>query len=167
MTTKEPVRGRAFATLPTDVFTGFPVHVNARWCLMDNRQALQMSRAASHRRMSDFNRILIEDTLAHLWAELLLDVKEIGLDSASFYALWPGAHTLSDPWSRINKTFYTRMHAAESCALLNPGPPQQRFGSTPCSSNMRACVCVCVCVCVCATACMLVWVVTDTFANWK
>ena len=32
--------GMAFATLPTRIMTGYPVHVNARWALSDNRKAL-------------------------------------------------------------------------------------------------------------------------------
>ncbi|EGD75783.1 hypothetical protein PTSG_07901 [Salpingoeca rosetta] len=142
-TTPLPLQGRAFATLPTEVSTGYPVHVNARWCLMDNRQALQTSQAASHKRMSDFNRVLIQDTLAHLWAELLLELRELGLSAATYYALWPGSDStpLAEPWSLVLSPFYKHMHKNASCMLMRsplsqhpaaahhhqqPPPPQQQ-----------------------------------------
>ena len=88
--------GGAFATLPTQAKTGYPVHVNARWCLNDNRTRLVADDSHSNRPRAKWNAALIEDAVASLWAELLVELRgrEPPLPNASYYALFPTSATL-------------------------------------------------------------------------
>ena len=43
----DAAKGMSFATLPTGILTGYPVHVNARWALSDNRKAIVAGNMAS------------------------------------------------------------------------------------------------------------------------
>ena len=70
-----PFVGRAFATLPTEMQTGYPVHVNARWCLENNRTSLKSGAAQSVQVQVHFNHAMIQDTVATLWTELLVELK--------------------------------------------------------------------------------------------
>ena len=81
--------GRAFATLPTQMKTGYPVHVNARWCLENNRTSLKQGTAQSNRTQVQFNHAMIQDTVANLWMELLVELKSADLPMLSYYGLWP------------------------------------------------------------------------------
>eukprot|EP01052_Picozoa_sp_SAG31_P014459 SAG31_NODE_899_length_11146_cov_7.265049_4_plen_2267_part_00 len=87
--------GRAFATLPTQMKTGYPVHVNARWCLENNRTSLKQGAAQSDRTQVQFNHAMIQDTVANLWMELLVQLKSAQLPMVSYYGLWPRLATES------------------------------------------------------------------------
>jgi hypothetical protein len=112
--------GRAFATLPTQMVTGYPCHVNARWCLGNNRVALKTGTALSDKVQVEWNRALIADTCANLWCELLLEIKERDpLPVLQFYSFWPqlGGLESSDttggrcvapgsPWAEVINPLY-------------------------------------------------------------
>ena len=61
--------GQAFATLPTPTKTDYPVHVNGRWCLNDNRTCLVQDDSRSNAVCARWNCALISDAVASLWAE--------------------------------------------------------------------------------------------------
>jgi sacsin len=90
----EPPRkfaGKAFATLPTQMKTGYPAHINARWRLSNNRASLKSGDALSEKVEVLWNRALIRDTIAHLWAELLVELRHQTppLPTSVYYSLWP------------------------------------------------------------------------------
>ena len=55
----------AFATLPiAEVVTGFPIHVNARWALSDNRTSLITNTSAGSTKIkAAWNKALLEDAV--------------------------------------------------------------------------------------------------------
>lgn len=75
----EKLEGKAFATLPTGIKTKFPVHVNARWCVSDNRKSLIVGDDPSHARYAKWNQSLISDGVSSLWAELLEEARSANL----------------------------------------------------------------------------------------
>ena len=84
------VKGRAFTTLQRRS-TGYPVHVNARWCLSDNRNALLgVNDSASQHVEQRWNTLLIKDAIPHLWIELLEELKS-DLSDMRYYQLFPKA----------------------------------------------------------------------------
>ena len=112
-------QGKAFATLSTGISTGYPVHVNARWRLTNNRNALIHS-SRSNQVYNKWNRLLISDPIASLWSELLVELtRNADLNATTFYSLWQvlSAHRFTSP---------------PPAACTNPGtdasriaPPQQ------------------------------------------
>ena len=85
------MRGMAFATLPiAEVVTGYPIHVNARWALSDNRTSLITNASAGSTKIkAAWNKALLEDAVSNLWAETLLELRGFEMPVSTFYELWP------------------------------------------------------------------------------
>jgi hypothetical protein len=117
----------AFATLPTPIQTGYPVHVNARWCLSDNRNALLgVNDSASQRVEQRWNLCLIKDAIASLWIELLQNLQAINLSETDYYNLFPRHDQVFSKklWRDIMSQFYIK---ASSCKLLRSSCVPSRY----------------------------------------
>jgi len=127
----ERSRGRAFATLPSPMVTGYPVHVNGRWQLVDSRKNLVTSESDSDYLKCEWNENMIQDSAASLWAELLTELtgyrsKEGNpITTEQYYRFWPRTggeqyeyggvfshqHALMDPksWGRVMAPLYAML----------------------------------------------------------
>eukprot|EP00729_Bicosta_minor_P006829 gene6829-31479_t len=121
--------GKAFATLSTGIATGYPVHVNARWRLTNNRNALIHS-SRSNQIYNKWNRFLISDPIASLWAELLVELTaSADLAPSTFYSLWPRSDAITDDeyWGLVHAPVYKKLYSQPvMLQRTSPGvgPPQ-------------------------------------------
>ncbi|XP_052152045.1 uncharacterized protein LOC127770389 isoform X1 [Oryza glaberrima] len=105
-------QGRAFCFLPLPVKTGLSVHVNGYFEVSSNRRDIwygaDMDRGGKLR--SDWNMLLLEDVVAPLFRELLLQLRTVLDSKISYYSLWPTG-LYEEPWSilveQICKFIYT------------------------------------------------------------
>ncbi|XP_062184286.1 uncharacterized protein LOC133888156 isoform X2 [Phragmites australis] len=105
-------QGHAFCFLPLPVRTGLSVHVNGYFEVSSNRRDIwygaDMDRGGKLR--SDWNRLLLEDVVAPLFRELLLELRMLLDSTTSYYSLWPTG-LYEEPWSilveQIYKVIYT------------------------------------------------------------
>ncbi|KAL6651611.1 hypothetical protein ACP70R_010536 [Stipagrostis hirtigluma subsp. patula] len=99
--------GHAFCFLPLPVRTGLSVHVNGYFEVSSNRRDIwygaDMDRGGKLR--SDWNRLLLEDVVAPLFRELLLELRILSDSTASYYSLWPTG-SYEEPWSILVEQIY-------------------------------------------------------------
>lgn len=122
--------GKAFATLPTKEKTGFPVHINARWKLTNNRHSLKSGKDKSDQVQAQWNQALIRDAAASLWSELLVQLsrRQPTLPTTTFYSLWPkrsldgttfGVQPGSD-WDQIIDPLYCTLSTCKVLRVRDP-----------------------------------------------
>jgi sacsin len=104
------------------------VHVNGYFEVSSNRRDIwygaDMDRGGKLR--SDWNRLLLEDVVAPLFRELLLELRMLSDSTTSYYSLWPTG-LYEDPWSilveKIYKVIYSHpvLHSeVEGGAWISP-----------------------------------------------
>ncbi|KAG2569738.1 hypothetical protein PVAP13_7NG437900 [Panicum virgatum] len=100
-------QGHAFCFLPLPVRTGLSVHVNGYFEVSSNRRDIwygaDMDRGGKLR--SDWNRLLLEDVVAPLFRELLLELRMLLDPTISYYSLWPTG-LFEEPWSILVEQIY-------------------------------------------------------------
>jgi len=102
--------------------TGYPVHVNARWCLTDNRRSLVADTAASNKARVTYNSLMLTDAVAGLWAELLLQLTDVSLPVSEYYGKWPCSERVRDPfWMAVIQPLCVWAVCIGYC--LNDGQP--------------------------------------------
>ena len=78
-----------------------------------------------------FNRALIEDTCASLWAELLVELRHLAtpLPLLTFYSLWPKRATETSPgvakdteWARVLAPLYSLLSQHDVLRIEEPDP---------------------------------------------
>jgi sacsin len=86
-----PVGGLVYTTVPTNIATGLPVHVNGCFLLSDNRRHLAAADSYFEKVKALWNNALISDACAILYKELLVHLQGQNppLPVPVYYALWP------------------------------------------------------------------------------
>ncbi|KAG8066703.1 hypothetical protein GUJ93_ZPchr0004g39583 [Zizania palustris] len=105
-------QGHVFCFLPLPVRTGLSVHVNGYFEVSSNRRDIwygaDMDRGGKLR--SDWNMLLLEDVIAPLFRELLLQLRMVLASKIAYYSLWPTG-SYEEPWSilveQICRVIYT------------------------------------------------------------
>ncbi len=105
----ETVEGRAFCFLPLPCFTGLPVHINGYFELSANRRDIWWGSdmAGDGALRSQWNRVILEDIVAFIYCEMLLEViKYSGCARADeVFSLLPVTST-SEAWEvTVQKIF--------------------------------------------------------------
>ncbi|GJN01337.1 hypothetical protein PR202_ga18596 [Eleusine coracana subsp. coracana] len=105
-------QGHAFCFLPLPVRTGLSVHVNGYFEVSSNRRDIwygaDMDRGGKLR--SDWNRLLLEDVVAPLFRELLLESRMLLDSTTSYYSLWPTG-LYEEPWSILVEHIYKAIYS--------------------------------------------------------
>jgi hypothetical protein len=137
-----PFEGLAFASVPTNIKTGLPVHVNGCFLLSDNRRSL--ASGDSNKRLKTWNRAVITDAIATLYSELLVELRRAPLSVPKFYAYWP-IEGSNEEWSAISPAVYqllkgenvlcVRSSSFNFCSRL----PQPQFASSGTGLEWRSC----------------------------
>ncbi|KAH9081037.1 hypothetical protein Ae201684P_012011 [Aphanomyces euteiches] len=87
-----PVDGQLFSTLPADIWTGLPVHINGGFLLLSDLDLPMKGIGASRPHVDSreiWNQILLEDAVIEAYVQLLLTVKHFELPVQYLYACWP------------------------------------------------------------------------------
>jgi hypothetical protein len=100
------LEGLAFASVPTSIQTGLPVHLNGCFLLSDNRRAL--AGGDSNDRFKSWNKALITDAIAIVYAELLLELRQAPLSVPGYYSYWPDDGS-NEEWASIAPPVYDRL----------------------------------------------------------
>lgn len=96
------------------------MHINARWCLTDNRRSLVTDHASSTKQRAAFNALMLTDAVAVLWSELLLQLTDLPLPVSEYYDKWPSAGRVSDAfWQTILTPLYQQLSLRPVLRILD------------------------------------------------
>jgi len=115
--------GTIFCYLPLPIHSGLPVHINGAFAVASNRRHLQEKvedDKTSHG--VDWNRVLLQDSVASAFLDLLEDLKTIAPDNGSytFHSLWPKATKLQYNCWPLMISFYRNL-ASGDYSLFSDG----------------------------------------------
>ncbi|KAH7692178.1 sacsin protein [Dioscorea alata] len=115
-------QGQAFCFLPLPVRTGLAVQVNGFFEVSSNRRNIwygaDMDRGGKLR--SDWNRLLLEDVVAPLFSELLLNLRNVLGPTKLYYSFWPNG-SFEEPWSILVEQIYKIVCSTPVCHSNSEG----------------------------------------------
>ena len=107
-TVVSPVHGRAFCFLPLPIETGLPVHVNGYFELSSNRRDLWLGTdlEGSGRAKAEWNKAVLQDVLAPLYADLIEHICAGGTNEGAMtlserFEVWPVGSNYDRTWDVI------------------------------------------------------------------
>ena len=117
------LKGSIFCYLPLPIHSGLPVHINGAFALASNRRHLQMKLEDDKTcRGVEWNNMLLEDSVASAFLDLLEDMKGLAPKDGSykFHCLWPKMSEVQQNCLPLVMSFYAQL-SRSSYSLFSNG----------------------------------------------